>query len=137
VRLQRRWPEHLRGKDKARRRKKLRTEGNGLRGLYGVPVFLCGSALLDANAEPRDWDIRITLPDAAFARRYGPVEQWEAEGLTGQYTKIRWRWSDDCVKQSKHAASLTGLNVDVQVYPASYAAHFKHRPRFRLDTRPA
>jgi hypothetical protein len=114
---------------------RLRMEANGLRGLYGVPVYLVGSALMDANEKPRDWDFRITLSDADFATRYGDPKAWVDEGRTGKWTDVRWRWSDDCVKQSKVASSRLQLNCDVQVYPASYAKAFAGKPRLRLDTR--
>jgi hypothetical protein len=114
----------------------LRREGNGIRGLYGVPVFLCGSALMDGNEKPRDWDFRITLADADFKARYGDPHKWEMEGCNGEWTDIRWRWSDDCVKRSKQLSAILGLNVDFQVYPRSYARkRFKGKPRLRLDTR--
>jgi hypothetical protein len=63
-------PAHLRGRKNARLWS-LRRLANGLRGYYGQPVYLCGSALLDGNTNPRDWDIRIELPDEQFALRYG------------------------------------------------------------------
>ena len=125
------WPKHatqyLRGR--------LRAEANGLRGLYGVPVYLVGSALLDSNEQPRDWDVRLTLSDAEFARRYGNPERWETEGGDGQWTKVRWRWSDDCVKQSQRASANSGVLVDVQIYPERYVRRFSGKPRLRLDTR--
>lgn len=117
--------------------RQLRAEANGIRGLYGVPVYLVGSALMDANEKPRDWDFRITLADEDFALRYGDATEWAREGANGHWTDIRWRWSDDCVKRSKAASGFLGLNVDFQAYPASYAKRFKGQPRLRLDTRRA
>jgi hypothetical protein len=114
---------------------RLHAEANGIRGLYGVPVYLCGSALMDTNEKPRDWDFRITLADADFEMRYGVVDEWVKQGQSGYWTDVRWRWSDDCVKRSKAASAHLGLNVDFQAYPASYAKRFKGQPRLRLDTR--
>ncbi len=138
-------PAHLREDERASktdpkrwpsRWSRLYKEGNGLAGLYGAPVYLVGSALNDANAEPRDWDVRITLSDRSFAARYGSVEQWIREGETGNWTSVRWCWSADCVKQAKHMAGNTRLNIDFQVYPQSYVAkRFDQQPRLRLDTR--
>ena len=144
-----RLPAHLRSNDT--RRWYLRKMANGLRGLFGEPVYLCGSALLDSNANPRDWDIRITLPDRVFAQRYGElltgermteakvmriVDDWETQGLTGDWKAVRWRWSDECVKQSRQESERTGLNIDFQVYPKTHTdALYKTKPRARLDTR--
>lgn len=129
-------PEHLRSKLGRARLKRLRAQANGLRAYYGVPIYLVGSALQDANEDPRDWDIRIMLPDARFQKRFGSRKSWETEGATGEYTKIRWRWSDECVKHSKVLSSRTGLNCDVQIFPASYARErFPKLPKLQLDTR--
>jgi hypothetical protein len=126
-----RWPKHA----SKHLRRRLRAEANGLRGLYGASVYLVGSALLDCNERPRDWDIRITISDEQFQRRYGSPERWQFEGGDGQWTSVRWRWSDDCVKQSRQCSINTGLLVDVQVYPISYEGRFTGKPRLRLDTR--
>ena len=132
----RRLPEHLRTKAGRIRLRALRRLGNRIAAFYGVPVYLCGSALLDFNASPRDWDIRATLPDAEFKRRFGDWKAWDTEGQTGKYTEIRWRWSDRCVKDSKDGYNVTGLNIDCQIYPASHAQHYRKRPRLRIDSRP-
>jgi hypothetical protein len=109
---------------------------NGLAGLYGVPIYLCGSALRPDNPDPRDYDIRIMLPDEHFRARYGDVQKWNDEGAIGNWTRVRWRWSADCTKQSRVGFRETGLNVDVQIYPASHArALYGKKRRVRLDTR--
>jgi hypothetical protein len=107
-----------------------------MRARFGHPVYLCGSALRDDNREPRDWDIRIILPDAAFARRYGSVAAWRREGETGCWTDVRHRWSKECTRYARNGVRCTGLNIDLQVYPASYARDtFGALPRLRLDDR--
>jgi hypothetical protein len=112
--------------------------GNGLRGLYGAPVFLCGSALDRNNDDPRDIDVRIMLSDAEFRRRYGDPIKWMTEGGTGRWTTVRWRWSDDCTKQSRKAWRETKLNIDIQVYPQFHAdTLYAKKRRVRLDTRGA
>lgn len=115
---------------------------NEMAGWYQAPVYLCGSAL--KKAKPRDIDLRVHLPDEEFGLRYGlamnaeeAVKRWVEQGATGEWTNIRWRWSDDCVKRTKRAWKNTNLNVDFQVYPESYAlAFYKTRKRVRLDTWP-
>lgn len=127
-------PQHLRTDPV--RLARLQGEANSIRGLYGVPVYLCGSALREDNPEPRDWDLRICLSDYDFSLRYGDPGQWMTEGCTGEWTDVRWRWSDDCVKQTKRAARRTGLNVDFQIYPESHwNALYADSPRVKLDTR--
>lgn len=135
--MTRRLPEHLRTKEGRERLKALRTQANGLRGILGEPVYLCGSALMDFNKEPRDWDIRVTLTDAHFKRKFGDPKEWQQQGSTGKWTQVRWRWSDFCVKQSQRFSRWTGLNCDVQVYPMFHvkAMRYEKAPRLRLDTR--
>jgi hypothetical protein len=108
-----------------------------VRGQYGWPVYLVGSALRDDNPDPRDWDVRVMLSDRWFRTRFGDPGLWEREGSTGNWTKeIRWRWSDACVKQAKHGSLHTRLNIDFQAYPLEYAHRFYGgQPRMRLDTR--
>lgn len=115
----------------------LRRWANMLRGHYGLPVFLCGSALLENNPEPRDWDIRIEMPDKEFSTRFGDSKKWRDEGVSGEWTRVRWRWSDECVKQTKHGWKWTSLNIDFQIYPKSYCKEesFDFQPKARLDTR--
>jgi hypothetical protein len=110
---------------------------NRLRGRYGVPVYLVGSALREDNPDPRDWDFRLTLPDEDFALRFGPVDEWRDEGYTGDWTRTRFRWSDQCVKDTKDAVAWMHLNADVQIYPASHVAElYADQPRVRIDTFP-
>jgi hypothetical protein len=132
-RVLRRLPEHLR--NNRQRVRDLRSMANGYAGHYGVPVWLCGSALMDVNSQPRDWDIRVDLPEEDFLRLYGDPVLWEEEGKTGHWTSVRWQWSGDCVKQSKWGHAKTRLNIDFQVYPADYARRiYGTRPRYRLDS---
>lgn len=127
-----RWPKHA-----ARfLRERLRREGNNLSAFYGGRVYLVGSALLDANEQPRDWDVRVIISDAEFQRRYGDPQAWIGEGHSGKWTRIRWRWSDDCVKQSQVASAACQVLVDVQVYPDCFEGIFTGKPRMRLDKRP-
>ena len=98
----------------------------------GSSVYLCGSALHDGNADPRDWDIRVNLTAAEFRRFYGDPDAWEDQGRTGQWQRERIRWSDDCVKISKEAFYHVSLNVDFQVYPRVYAKIYRNRPRYLL-----
>lgn len=115
----------------------LRRWANRLRGRYGVPLYLVGSALRDDNPDPRDWDIRMMLPDDDFAVRFGPVAEWRHEGNTGDWTRTRFRWSDQCVKDTKDAVAWTHLNVDFQIYAESHAADlYAGKPRLRLDSFP-
>lgn len=150
-------PAHLRERTHILRR--LQDWANGMRTLFGATVWLCGSALEDTNTDPRDWDIRITLSDRAFALRYGgalaktlrvakvkgrrPVVSYEAmwrwieEGGSGRWSSIRWRWSDEMVRQSLKGSAHTGLVIDLQVYPRKHVwIHgYDEKPRMRLDTR--
>jgi hypothetical protein len=104
---------------------------------YGAPVYLVGSALAEANARPRDWDIRVELPDDEFQWVFGgSPKDWESEGRSGHWSPIRWRWSDECTKRTKEGWAHVGVNIDFQIYPRSYAEKL-HRgePKCRLDSR--
>lgn len=115
----------------------LRRFAQDVAGHFGRPVYLCGSALRDDNADPRDWDIRCIIPDADFAVRYGDVLQWEIEGGSGMWTRIRHRWSADCVKWRRRAVVFAKINIDFQIMPASHARrHYRDKPKVRLDRRP-
>lgn len=96
-------------------------------------MWLVGSALKDGNAKPRDWDIRIVLSEQAFARRFGDSDIWQEEAVTGRWTDVRWRWSNECIKQGVWASGYSGLNVDFQIFPATVAKVYKFRPKFRLN----
>lgn len=85
----------------------------------GGALYLVGSALT-CNT-PRDLDVRLILPDAVFEKRYGcTVSQWEEEGQTGQWTKARMAWSDECVTLTHRACRSTERLVDFQVYPETH-----------------
>lgn len=115
---------------------------NEMAGVYQSPVYLCGSTLV--KPYPNDIDIRIQLDDDDFALRYAgamnaeaAVARWIEQGQTGAWTQIRWRWSSDCTKRCRRAWKLTNLNVDFQVYPASWCqTMYATAPRLRLDEMP-
>ena len=114
---------------------------NGIRGYYGAPVYLVGSVL--QKKDYRDVDIRIILSDYEFGCRYGTprqalvsTQEWIDASATGNWTKVRWKWSDDCVKRTRIAWRDTNLNIDFQVYPESFAKMYEHQPKLQIDTRP-
>lgn len=115
---------------------------NEMAGVYQSPVYLCGSAL--SKPDPRDIDIRIQLDDTDFALRYAgamnaeeAIIRWVSQGQSGAWTQLRWRWSADCTKRCRRAWKLTNLNIDFQVYPATWCAeHYANAPRLRLDEMP-
>ena len=111
---------------------------NKTRGLYGFPIYLVGSALSGSNSNPRDWDIRLILPNDEFDRHFGDHNKWMWEGTSGQWTEIRWKWSDACVKLSKQGYYECRLNIDFQIYPEEYADTVYPEssfPRMQIDTR--
>lgn len=99
------------------RRWKLYRWANMLAGYYGARIYLCGSALRDGNIEPRDWDIRVVLTREDFERRFGNPDAWVDQGCTGAWDSVRWRWSEECVKESRAGYRNTGLNIDFQIQP--------------------
>ena len=127
-------PKHLR--ENRDRLALLRRFANMVRGYVGVPVYLCGSAMADFNADPRDWDIRIRLTNADFERRFKiDAARWLDEMHTGKWSKGRWNWSDFCVKLTKVGWKNTDLNIDLQIYPDLYWREYAGEPKVRIDTR--
>jgi hypothetical protein len=114
----------------------LRKFANGLAGYYGQPVWLVGSVLLPSNSRPRDWDIRVVLPNEDFEMRFGALGEWAHDGLTGKWHEARWRWADENVKRSREAWRTLRLPVDFQTMPVVSASAYRADMRFRLDTMP-
>ena len=125
----------------------LKRYANFMSALFGGPVYLAGSALRADNPDPRDWDVRLLLPDGDWALRYEPgealteqgaakvVQQWVSQRYTGAHTRLYWRWADEMVKYSNMGRRQCLVNIDFQVYPASYWRLYDVEPRVRLDTR--
>lgn len=115
---------------------RLREWANTISGYYGVPVYLCGSALSKKN--PRDFDVRICLSDGDFIIRYGAsadiVEWWGRKAL-GKWDASHWAWADDCITRSKNGWAETPCNIDFQIYPKHHWDMYDKFPRMRLDTR--
>lgn len=108
---------------------------NSIRGFYGHPVYLVGSQLTD-KPDPRDVDVICVIPNDEFTLRFGDVYKWLDEGGTGQWTDVRWRWSDHCVKKWKQGCLETGLNLDFKVIPmCAHIGEYGDHPTHRLDTR--
>lgn len=137
------WPRHIQG-ERTYIQSFLRRFGNELRGHYGVPVYLVGSALEEDNFNPRDWDIRLCLPDEEFMRHYAPGYH-NAEKVVLEFnaawgdlwTPTHWRWADDCIKQSRRGWKHTHLNIDFQTCTQYMWAQHENKPRLKLDTREA
>ena len=122
---------------------------NKMRGFYGHPVYLVGSALIKDS--PRDYDLICIIPDIEFITRYAydtlalhredeiikEVEKWELgcnDGLSGD---TFWRWSDDCLKKSLSGTRYTRKYIDFKVLPASNdLKYYEKHSKLRLDTRP-
>lgn len=111
---------------------------NSMRGFYGHPIYLVGSQITGKD-NPRDVDVICAIPDNEFQLRYGDVNAWMDQGLTGIWTEIRWRWPDDCVKRSLDGMEATGLIIDFKVQPMAQYKGYAHIhaqfPPYQLDTR--
>ena len=111
---------------------------NSIRAYYGHPVYLVGSQLTDKE-NPRDVDVVCAIPDDEFTLRFGDVNEWMTEGITGQYTEIRWGWADECIKRWKEACIETNLNIDFKIQPMCAFKGYEHIhklfPPYKLDTK--
>lgn len=115
---------------------RFRRNANSLVGRYGAHVFLVGGALEDE--EPRDYDVRIILPDDDFRRLYGghPLDDKPVESCF-DYQMWEWRRAYDGLKQSRLMTVRMSVPVDFQVQAESEARVYDRRPVVRLDSTPA
>lgn len=116
----------------------LRRWANSLRAYYGHPVYMIGSQLNPGVEHPHDIDVVCILPDDEFALRYGPLDEWMEQGLTGAYHTTRWRWAREMHKRWREGVNETHLPIDFKVYPMAqhrgYANLHAVVPPYRLDT---
>jgi hypothetical protein len=101
---------------------------------FGYPVLLVGSSL--TVPDPRDVDVRVTLPDEDFASRYGmdwptwTTMLWYNIGEAGPMRT----YANDMATLSREAARVLRLNIDFAVHPASLVqALWPDRRVVRLD----
>jgi hypothetical protein len=83
-----------------------------------MEITLEGSALYKEN--PRDWDLRMYVPDIMFEWEYClTAQKFVTEGRSGQWSESRWRWANDCVRIARLLANISGKNVDFRLLPES------------------
>ena len=82
-----------------------------------MKLRLVGSALYKEN--PRDWDLILVLPDDIFERLYLTALDFEAQGVSGEWSPARWRWANDSVAIGRMIAHLSGKNIDLKIVPES------------------
>ena len=98
---------------------------------YNAPVYLVGSAI--RRSDPRDIDIRVILSDEAFEARYGSVQDWMAQGESGQWGEIRQRWAEECETITEQARRQLGIEIDFRIEPQSEVdRRYKDEPHLRL-----
>ncbi len=107
---------------------------NGLAARYGGRVYLVGGAV--TQEKPRDYDVRIVVPDAGFDLMFGDrlKETTEVKRTIGnQWFPADWARGYDNLKQSRIMSGYMRRNLDVQVQSESEAALFADKPRVRMD----
>ena len=87
---------------------------------FGTPPYLVGSALTGPRP-PRDVDVRLILDDAEWDRlELGHPDQTLRNG----------RWVALCMAFSALGKHMTGLPIDFQIQPLTWANQkFPNRPR--------
>lgn len=101
---------------------------------FGHPVYLVGSCL-HSETKTRDVDIRIMLPDDEFEGRYGSVAEWREDAWRPEWRESRQCWAMDMAKLSRDISKIYVINVDLQVYPQSYADKYHgDQERLRIDS---
>lgn len=90
------------------------------------PFYLVGSAL--EKDDPRDIDVYGRMDDRDFEIHFGSIVEWERQGREGDWGSARNSWSRLCVVLTQWGWDTTGLNLDVQVKPASnFDQHIKKK----------
>lgn len=108
----------------------LRGWANQVAARFAAPVYLVGSALFEED--PRDVDIVVILPDAAFAARYESCGDFQALG--SQVSEGARRWAADVAKIGGQLALFHRMNVDFKIQPQSHADRFYDGWRLRIDS---
>lgn len=123
---------------------------NKMRGFYGYPVYLVGSALINEKTA-RDFDLVCVIPDQEFITRYAydelalhkddeipkVIESWNLGVNDGLSSDVFWRWSDDCKKKSLAGTRYVRKYIDFKVLPISHdLQQYEKHSKLRLDTRP-
>jgi hypothetical protein len=119
-------PQHL--IDRVSRLVRLQDYAHFLSFHYGkLPVYLCGSAMLDSNMNPRDWDLAIEMFDEVFEERFKiKIAEWAVD--TGQL------WGAEMAMMSRKGWDMTKLNIDFQLCPLSWAKEkFKGKKKMKLS----
>lgn len=105
---------------------------NQMAARFGHPVYLVGSAL--TQEKPRDYDVRIMIPDEEFVARYGPINDW-LHNIWGTWEDAGYRWGNDMAKMNRQATIILQDNIDLQVFPKTWAdAVYSGKPKKRLDS---
>lgn len=79
-------------------------------------VYLVGSALF--KDDPRDIDIRAIMPIKQFEDKFMPVEQFEEESVSGNWSDKRYYWvkiTKDCWKLEKITGEIHPI-LDFQIH---------------------
>jgi hypothetical protein len=116
---------------------KLRRYANMLAAYYRSPIYLTGSAL-DPKATPRDWDLRIVMPDPLFKEFFGISSADYYDQLQhATQSPEAWKVSQEEAKRNAEGKYQTNMRIDFQIQPESYVekVHSEH-DKIRLDTRP-
>jgi hypothetical protein len=110
---------------------------NYMRGYYGFPIYLVGSAL--TKKMPRDIDVCCIIPDALFCQRYHieDIQQHVSKKISGIWNDEHWRWSDDVMKKVYHGWDFTHMNIDFKVISEAESKEqgYMDKPKLQLDTR--
>lgn len=116
-------------------RLRFRRNANSLAARYGAHVLLVGGALEDES--PRDYDVRIVLPDDDFRRLYGGAPGGERP-LDAMFDFESWEWrrAYDCLKQSRIMTHRMSVPVDLQIQAETEARAYEGNPSVQLDNAP-
>ena len=78
-------------------------------------IVVVGSTLART---PRDLDVVHFIPLEQFEEEFGDFKTFLHEGKTGQWTDIRLRWSDTCIRQGRVLEER--IKEGLRKYPLDY-----------------
>lgn len=123
---------------------KFQRTANSLAIRYGGKVYLVGSAL--TKEAPRDYDIRIIIPQRERRRQFGETGLYRLEDGTltetnrsnmDAWSTAKWRQSYEGLRRNREMEEMGFVYpFDIQIMDEAMDVNFKKHPRIRMDAMP-
>jgi hypothetical protein len=106
---------------------------NKLSGLYFAQVYLIGSSI--DNEKYNDVDLMVVIDDDIFELKFGNIEDWKKEYISGNYSEnLMWKIVHENKKRWVNAHNYIKLNIDMKIFPKKYfSSEYAMNKKIRLD----